>query len=111
MTQHNTTGIQPLPWTCLPAAPLAPTPPHPPPQTHFCLAQRLLEAAAREGKVAADVEAAAEAEWAQAEKRYREALAYNPDYFDAVCAIAQLEFDRAKLAAGLLVAPPEPPAK
>lgn len=78
------------------------------PQTHQYVATRLLDKAARAGQaVEGEVAAALSAEWAQAEKRFREALAYNPDFFDALCALAQLEFDRAKLAAGFVVASPE----
>lgn len=71
------------------------------------LGSRLMEAAAKAGKTVADVREAVLKEWDQAEKHYREALSFNPDYFDAVCNMSQLDFERAKLAAGLL---PQPPA-
>lgn len=51
-----------------------------------------------------------EAEFAEAEKRYGEALAYSPDFFDAAANMCQLVFERAKLAAGLMPAP-EPEKK
>lgn len=43
------------------------------------------------------------AEYANAEKRYLEALAYKADFFDGLCALGQLDFERAKVAMGLLV--------
>jgi hypothetical protein len=50
------------------------------------------------------------AELDAAEKRYQEALKYKPDFFDALSAMGQLEFDRAKLRAGLVVVTPVPGA-
>ncbi|GLC33808.1 hypothetical protein PLESTM_000121800 [Pleodorina starrii] len=76
-------------------------------QVHQLLGQRALEAAARAGKAVEEVRPAVLAEFAEAERRYREALSYNPDFFDAVCNMSQLEFERCKLSAGLM-AHPEP---
>ncbi|EFJ44867.1 hypothetical protein VOLCADRAFT_106243 [Volvox carteri f. nagariensis] len=75
-------------------------------QTHQLLGQRMLEAAARAGKDLEGVRSGVLSEFSEAERRYREALGYNPDFFDAVCNMSQLEFERCKLAAGLMAAPP-----
>ncbi|KAG2497984.1 hypothetical protein HYH03_004243 [Edaphochlamys debaryana] len=80
-------------------------------QVHQFLGQRALDAAGKAGKTAVEAAPAALAEYAEAEKRYREALSYNPEFFDAVCNMGQLEFERCKLAAGLLPVPPATEAK
>jgi hypothetical protein len=41
--------------------------------------------------------------------RYRQALNFHPAYFDGLCALGQLEFERAKLRARLIVKPTPPP--
>ncbi|KAG2448658.1 hypothetical protein HYH02_006015 [Chlamydomonas schloesseri] len=79
-------------------------------QVHQLQGNRLLEAAGRAGKKLEEVKAAVEAEFAEAEKRYTEALSYSPDFFDAAANMCQLVFERAKLAAGLMPAP-EPEKK
>lgn len=71
-------------------------------QVHSVLGQRLLDKALRAGQSVSQVEAAVLKEWDGAEKRYKEALDYNQDYFDGVCALAQLEFERCKLKAGFV---------
>lgn len=53
----------------------------------------------------AGVRARAAEEFDRAEARFREALGYAPAFFEALAALAQLEFERAKLAAGLAVKP------
>ncbi|GIL43557.1 hypothetical protein Vafri_1256 [Volvox africanus] len=73
-------------------------------QAHQLLGQRAMEAAARAGKTLDEVRPGVLAEFAEAERRFQEALGYNPDFFDAVCNMSQLEFERCKLAAGLMAA-------
>lgn len=72
---------------------------------HVCIAHKFLDEAATNGAPLAGVADRVSAEFAEAERRYKEAMAYKPDFYDGACALGQLEFERAKLAAGLLVKP------
>ncbi|GFR41316.1 hypothetical protein Agub_g1998 [Astrephomene gubernaculifera] len=77
-------------------------------QVHQLLGNRALEAAAKAGKGAAEVRESVLAEFEQAEKKYKEALSYNSEFFDALCNMSQVEFDRCKLTAGLMPSEPKP---
>ncbi|KAG2446112.1 hypothetical protein HXX76_000711 [Chlamydomonas incerta] len=79
-------------------------------QVHQLQGNRLLEAAGRAGQKLEEVKSAVEAEFAEAEKRFTEALSYSPEFFDAAANMCQLVFERAKLAAGLMPTP-EPEKK
>ena len=72
-----------------------------------CAAHKLADEAALSGSPL-DAKAAAAA-FDAAEAKYREALALNPDYVDALAALGQLEFERLKLDCRLLVKPSPPP--
>ena len=47
----------------------------------------------------------AEEEFKKAEAKYKEAFGFNSNYFDGLCAMGQLEFERAKVKAKLSVKP------
>jgi len=72
---------------------------------HVCVGHKIMDEAAARGASAASVRDAVLSEFAAAEGRYAEAMRFKPDFFDGACALAQLEFERGKLAAGLLVKP------
>lgn len=74
-----------------------------------CIAHKLLDGVA-EAEAALDDATVAKVSEAfdKAEERYRQALAFHPGYFDGLCALGQLEFERAKLKARLVVKPTPP---
>lgn len=72
---------------------------------HICIAHKLLDEAANAGKSMSDVAAELKTNFDEAEKRFNEAMAFKPDFYDGACALGQLEFERAKAHAGLLVKP------
>ena len=53
----------------------------------------------------ADIAVRVEEEFAAAQHRYEQALGFKPQYFDGLCALGQLEFERAKARSGLLAKP------
>ena len=52
-----------------------------------------------------EVAEAAEKFFAQAEDRYRQVIKTKSDYFDGFAALASLDFERGKLAAGFATPP------
>ncbi len=74
---------------------------------HICLGKRLADKAAAAGQPTAEIAAAAEPEFAKAAGRFAEAARIKPDFVDGAASEANLEFERGKLAAGLIV--PVPP--
>mmetsp|Transcript_14445 Transcript_14445/g.43688 ORF Transcript_14445/g.43688 Transcript_14445/m.43688 type:complete len:721 (-) Transcript_14445:878-3040(-) len=74
-------------------------------------ARKHLDDAAADGKPIDDVRATVEDLWAQAEKKYNEALAVKGEHVDTLQYLASLEMDRAKLAAGLNVGARRPADK
>lgn len=72
---------------------------------HVCIAHKHLDEAAAANTPLSEVADVVNKEFDAAEVRYKEALAYKPDFFDGLCAMGQLEFERAKLKAGLAVKP------
>lgn len=73
----------------------------------FCQGKRTIDRAAAEGRDVGEVAAAAEADFARAEAKYRESRAIKADFYDANVSLGNLEFDRAKLAMGLALPPPQ----
>ncbi|KAK9834855.1 hypothetical protein WJX81_004062 [Elliptochloris bilobata] len=78
---------------------------------HICLGKRLADRAAAAGTSTADIAAAAEPEFKKAAGRFAEAARIKPDFVDGAASEANLEFERGKLAAGLVVPTPRPPAE
>jgi len=76
---------------------------------HVCIAHKHLDLAAAEGKGVDSVTKLAEEEFKKAEAKYKEAFGFNANYFDGLCAMGQLEFERAKVKAKLSVKPTPPP--
>ena len=74
---------------------------------YLCVGHKLGSEAASQGKSAEDVEADILAYFDKAEDRYNEAMKYKEDFYDGILALAQLEFERAKIKMGLIVEPPE----
>lgn len=74
---------------------------------HLCLGKRLADKAAAVGQPTAEIAATAEPEFAKAAGRFAEAARIKPDFVDGAASEANLEFERGKLAAGLIV--PVPP--
>ena len=73
----------------------------------LCKGKRVVDAAAAAGRDVAEVAPQAEGDFAAAEARYRESRRIKPDFYDAYVSLGNLEFERAKLALGLAVPPPQ----
>ncbi|GBF89198.1 hypothetical protein Rsub_01915 [Raphidocelis subcapitata] len=77
---------------------------------HLCVAHKLLDGLAEaDAELDKATEAKAVAAFDKAEERFLEALRLHADYVDGLVALAQLEFERAKLRARLIVRPTPPP--
>ena len=74
---------------------------------HICLGKRLADRAAAAGAPTAEIAAAAAPEFEQAAGRFAEAARIKPDFVDGAASEANLEFERGKLAAGLVVPTPQ----
>lgn len=74
---------------------------------YLCVGHKLASEAAMQGKAAEEVEADVLSYFDKAEDRYNEAMKYKDDFYDGILALAQLEFERAKIKIGLIVKPPE----
>jgi len=78
---------------------------------YLCVGHKIGSEAASQGKKADEVETDILAYFDKAEDRYNEALKYKDDFYDGILALAQLEFERAKIKMGLIVEPPEDESK
>lgn len=65
----------------------------------------MIDKAAAESQDLSEVAEAAEKFFAQAEDRYRQVIKTKSDYFDGFAALASLDFERGKLAAGFATPP------
>lgn len=74
---------------------------------HICLGKRLADRAAAGGAPTAEIVAAAAPEFEKAAGRFAEAARIKPDFVDGAASEANLEFERGKLAAGLVVPTPQ----
>eukprot|EP00210_Caulerpa_lentillifera_P005134 g4906.t1 len=74
---------------------------------YLCIGHKIGSEAASQDKSASEVETQIMEYFEKAEERYNEAMKYKEDFYDGVLALAQLEFERAKIKIGLIVAPPE----
>ena len=74
---------------------------------HICLGKRLADRAAAGGAPTAEIVAAAAPEFDKAAGRFAEAARIKPDFVDGAASEANLEFERGKLAAGLVVPTPQ----
>ena len=74
---------------------------------HICLGKRLADRAAAAGAPTAEIVAAAAPEFEKAAGRFAEAARIKPDFVDGAASEANLEFERGKLAAGLVVPTPQ----
>ena len=71
---------------------------------HLSMARKFLDEAAMKGTFK-DLESRIQSEFDTAAGRYREALSIKADFYDGEMQLGQVDFERAKLAAGFL---PEP---
>eukprot|EP00210_Caulerpa_lentillifera_P004482 g4276.t1 len=74
---------------------------------YLCVGHKIGSEAASQGKCASEVESQILEYFDKAEDRYNEAMKYKEDFYDGLLALAQLEFERAKVKIGLIVEPPE----
>lgn len=73
---------------------------------YLCVGHKLAGEAAMKGEKATDVEPKIQELFDKAEDRYKKAMEYKEDFYDGILALAQLEFERAKVKIGLLIEPP-----
>eukprot|EP00803_Ostreobium_quekettii_P008486 evm.model.scf_2126.1 EVM.evm.TU.scf_2126.1 scf_2126:13698-15628(-) len=73
---------------------------------HLCVGHKLAGEAATAGKDAASVEAEVLGWFDKAQGRYDQAMELKEDFYDGILALAQLEFERAKVKVGLIIEPP-----
>lgn len=71
----------------------------------ICIAHKFLDEAATTGAALDGIRDKVLENFKLAEAKYHEALGHKADFFDGLCALGQLEFERAKVAAGLLMKP------
>ena len=74
---------------------------------HLCMGKRLMDKAASEGRPLSEIAAEAEALFDKAEDRYNESLRTKADFYDGAASIANLFFERGRLAANFALAPPK----
>lgn len=74
---------------------------------HLCKAKRIIDKAAAEGRQFSDITEDAEALFAKAEDKYDESLRTKPDFYDGAASIANLFFERGRLAVGFAMVPPK----
>lgn len=72
---------------------------------YLCKAKRIVDKAAAEGKPLSECAEAAEEWFSKAEGRYEEVIKTKPDFYDGLASLANLSFERGKLAAGFAVPP------
>lgn len=73
---------------------------------YLCKGKRVIDRAASDGRPVEEVAEEAEALFARAEGRYNASLKTKPDFYDGAASIANLFFERGRLAAGFAVVPP-----
>lgn len=73
---------------------------------YLCVGHKLAGEAALKGEKAEEVEGKVLEHFDKAEDRYKQAMGYKEDFYDGILALAQLEFERAKIKIGLLIEPP-----
>ncbi|GMH37813.1 hypothetical protein BSKO_05686 [Bryopsis sp. KO-2023] len=73
---------------------------------YLCVGHKLAGEAAMKGQKAEEVEGKVLELFDKAEDRYKQAMGYKDDFYDGILALAQLEFERAKVKIGLLIEPP-----
>lgn len=73
---------------------------------YLCVGHKFAGEAAMKGQDAEEVEPKILELFDKAEDRYQQAMGFKDDFYDGILALAQLEFERAKVKIGLLIEPP-----
>ena len=71
---------------------------------HLSMARKFLDEAALKGTFS-QLQSRVESEFDKASAKYREALGIKSDFYDGEMQLGQVDFEKAKLAAGFLPAP------